>query len=125
MNSVFEITLNMPLNAYESLAYKGHWCEWCDKDNGGGKFCYECGKRESEDYGKSDDEDEDKQEDEDEFDPDDYLWQTKGIEINGQKYLKFGSGNVYRFDEFLKLGVSKAEVVGVWVASKNKVVLYD
>lgn len=48
MECVFEITLNLPLDAYECLAYTGHWCEWCGEDNGGGKFCYKCGQRETE-----------------------------------------------------------------------------
>lgn len=54
MNSVFDITLNARMTARECMTYTGHWCEFCDKDNGGGKFCYECGQRESE--GWNDDE---------------------------------------------------------------------
>jgi hypothetical protein len=51
MNSVFEITLNMRMTAQECIAYTGHWCEFCGEDNGGGKFCYECGQRESKNEG--------------------------------------------------------------------------
>ena len=38
------------MSAYECVAYTGHWCEFCGEDNGGGKFCYNCGQRESEDF---------------------------------------------------------------------------
>ena len=41
-----QITLGRQFNAYESINYTGHWCEFCGEDNGGGKFCYACGKRE-------------------------------------------------------------------------------
>jgi len=54
MNCVFEITLGRPFNVAECVAYKGHWCEFCDEDNGGGKFCYNCGQRESDNYGTDD-----------------------------------------------------------------------
>ncbi len=38
------------MSAYECVAYTGHWCEFCGEYNGGGKFCYNCGQRESEDF---------------------------------------------------------------------------
>ena len=57
MNCVFEITLGRPLNATECVAYNGQWCQFCDEDNGGGKFCYNCGQKETDDY-RTDDEDE-------------------------------------------------------------------
>jgi hypothetical protein len=45
MNCVFDIKLNAPMNAYECVAYTGEWCEFCGEDNGGCKFCYNCGQR--------------------------------------------------------------------------------
>jgi|LakMenEpi03Aug12_release.lakeMendotaPanAssembly.Ray.scaffolds.fasta_scaffold722555_2 hypothetical protein len=73
MNCVFDIKLNAPMNAYECVAYTGEWCEFCGEDNGGGKFCYECGQR------KTDDDDEDQvevdvevEDDEEEDDDDEY-----------------------------------------------------
>jgi len=73
MNCVFDIKLNAPMNAYECVAYTGVWCEFCDEDNGGGKFCYNCGQR------KTDDDDEDQvevdvevEDDEEEDDDDEY-----------------------------------------------------
>ena len=48
MNSVFDITLGRPFNLEECIAYNGHWCDFCNEDNGGGKFCYNCGKRQIE-----------------------------------------------------------------------------
>ena len=41
-----QITLGRQFNAYECINYTGHWCQFCGEDNGGGKFCYECGKQE-------------------------------------------------------------------------------
>jgi len=49
-----QITLGRQFNAYECINYTGHWCEFCGEDNGGGKFCYECGKREEAEQDKYD-----------------------------------------------------------------------
>ena len=132
MNCVFEITLNRPLDANECVGYTGHFCEFCDEDNGGGKFCYNCGKRESKDYGRDDDDilydsliSMEKEPVEEEFDYEALMWKMKGVEVCGDKFLKFGvSYNVYRFKEFIELNMN-AEIVGKWNVSKNKVDFYD
>ena len=130
MNSVFEITLNMPLNAVECSQYDGHWCGWCGKDNGGGKFCYECGKREVEDL------------DECGNDVFDYLVNSIGEkpvkntqknvmhvfylgEQPKYKFVRFSLTNdVYKFDDFLH-NEDDAELLGKWDSVKQKVDFYD
>jgi hypothetical protein len=38
------------MNAYECVAYTGEWCEFCGEDNGGCKFCYNCGQRKEDEF---------------------------------------------------------------------------
>lgn len=67
MNCVFDIKLDAPMNAYECVAYTGVWCEFCDEDNGGGKFCYNCGQRKTDDEVEVEDDEDEGYDDDDLF----------------------------------------------------------
>jgi hypothetical protein len=85
MNCVFDIKLNAPMNAYECLAYNGEWCKFCGEDNGGCKFCYNCGQRKEDEVEvevEVEDEDEDDDDDEDEDYQDDELFAALIAESN-------------------------------------------
>ncbi len=76
MNCVFDIKLNAPMNAFECIKYKGVWCEFCDEDNGGGKFCYNCGQRKTDDEEVEVEDEEVEDEDDEVEDEDDEEWLT-------------------------------------------------
>lgn len=130
MESVFQITLNRNFDIQDCVNYAGHWCEFCDKDNGGWKFCYNCGKRESDDYDEMAEKEAElslkelfEELEQAAEEPVKVQNNAKIIKFEGVKYLHhIDSDTIYDWNAYLE---GDMESVGEWDPIKNRILFYD